>query len=57
MAVLTVFGELACTCRIYSIMMYKPNRLTSEEFSDLFDEVSQVIVGALHFVLGGGGFV
>lgn len=38
-------------------MMYKPNRLTSEEFSDLFDEVSQVIVGALHFVLGGGGFV
>lgn len=34
-----------------------PVRLTGEEVSDLFDEVSQVIVGALHFVLGGRGFV
>lgn len=32
-------------------------RLTCEELSDLFNEVSQVVVGAFHFVLGGGGFI
>lgn len=31
--------------------------LTSEELSDLFDEISQVIVGTLYFVLGGCCFV
>lgn len=46
MTVLRVLGELG-----------KATGLTGEEVPDLFDEVSQVIVGALHFVLGGGGFV
>lgn len=31
--------------------------LTCQELSDLFDEVSQVVVGALHLVLGGCGFI